>query len=182
MKICLIIPPSPFLLDERVFVQLGILKIASALEQQNYAVDMVDLSGVENYTDVLTDYVKRKDSSTVFGITGDIDPTDPVKDIPVGGLIYVKTKPEICEKRVVIRNRKGETITLSYLQNCHKYHENWLNNEDLPVLTLNGNNDFINCLPTEWLKTIETFITSLTPRIIPIVDDDWKAAIEAVYC
>ena len=69
MKICLIIPPSPFLLDERVFVQLGILKIASALEQQNYTVDMIDLSGVENYTDVLTDYVKRKDSSTIFGIT-----------------------------------------------------------------------------------------------------------------
>ena len=69
MKICLIIPPSPFLLDERVFVQLGILKIASALEQQNYAVDMVDLSGVENYTDVLTDYVKREGSASIFGIT-----------------------------------------------------------------------------------------------------------------
>tara|TARA_A100001515_G_scaffold145022_1_gene151357 strand:- start:1733 stop:3256 length:1524 start_codon:yes stop_codon:yes gene_type:complete len=69
MKICLIIPPSPFLLDERVFVQLGILKIASALEQQNYSVDMVDLSGVENYTDVLTDYVKRKGSASIFGIT-----------------------------------------------------------------------------------------------------------------
>ena len=24
MRVCLIIPPSPFLLDERVFVQLGI--------------------------------------------------------------------------------------------------------------------------------------------------------------
>ena len=69
MKICLIIPPSPFLLDERVFVQLGILKIASALEQQNYSVDMVDLSGVENYTDVLPDYVKRKGSASIFGIT-----------------------------------------------------------------------------------------------------------------
>ncbi len=34
MRICLIIPPSPFLLDERVFVQLGILKIASVLEQK----------------------------------------------------------------------------------------------------------------------------------------------------
>ena len=29
-----------------------------------------------------------------------------VKDIPVGGLIYVKTEPKICEKRVIIRNRK----------------------------------------------------------------------------
>jgi len=69
IKICLIIPPSPFLLDERVFVQLGILKIASVLEQQHYAVDMIDLSGVENYTDVLTDYIKKKDRADVFGIT-----------------------------------------------------------------------------------------------------------------
>lgn len=59
MRVCLIIPPSPFLLDERVFVQLGILKIASVLEQHNYTVDMIDLSGVENYTDVLKDYAKR---------------------------------------------------------------------------------------------------------------------------
>ena len=69
MRVCLIIPPSPFLLDERVFVQLGILKIASALEEQNYTVDMIDLSGVENYTDGLTDYAKRKDRADVFGIT-----------------------------------------------------------------------------------------------------------------
>ena len=105
-----------------------------------------------------------------------------VKDIPVGGLIYVKTKPEICEKRVIIRNRKGETIPLSYLQNCHKYHENWLTNEDLPVLTLNGNNDFIDCLPPDWLKSIESFVNHLSPRIIPMPDEDWKNVIETVYC
>jgi len=105
-----------------------------------------------------------------------------VKDIPVGGLIYVKTKPEICEKRVIIRNRKGETIPLSYLQNCHKYHENWLNNEDLPVLTLDGNNDFIDSLPPSWLKSITTFVNCLSPRIIPMPDDTWKDVIESVYC
>ena len=69
MRVCLIIPPSPFLLDERVFVQLGILKIASVLEQHDYTVDMIDLSGVENYTDVLTDYAKRKDRADIFGVT-----------------------------------------------------------------------------------------------------------------
>ena len=83
---------------------------------------------------------------------------------------------------LLLRNRKGETIPLSYLQNCHKYHEDWLNNEDLPVLTLDGNNDFIDCLPPEWLKTIETFVKTLTPRLICIPDNDWKATIEAVYC
>ena len=105
-----------------------------------------------------------------------------VKDIPVGGLIYVKTKPEICEKRVIIRNRKGETIPLSYLQNCHKYHEDWLNNEDLPVLTLNGNDDFIERLPPNWLKLIEVFINNLSPRIIEVPEVDIKDVIESVYC
>jgi len=105
-----------------------------------------------------------------------------VKDIPVGGLIYVKTKPEICEKRVIIRNRKGETIPLTYLQNCHKYHENWLNNEDLPILTLDGNNDFIDCLPPDWLKIIEVFINNLSPRIIEVPEVNIKNVIESVYC
>jgi anaerobic magnesium-protoporphyrin IX monomethyl ester cyclase len=69
MKICLIIPPSPFLLDERVFMQLGILKIAAVLENENYKVDVIDLSGVENYLTVLEDYFKMQDHATVVGIT-----------------------------------------------------------------------------------------------------------------
>ena len=31
-NICLVTPPSPFLLDERVFMHIGILKVASSLE------------------------------------------------------------------------------------------------------------------------------------------------------
>jgi anaerobic magnesium-protoporphyrin IX monomethyl ester cyclase len=69
MKICLIIPPSPFLLDERVFMQLGILKIAAVLERNNYKVDVVDLSGVENYLTVLEDYFKMQDHAKIVGIT-----------------------------------------------------------------------------------------------------------------
>ena len=42
--ICLIIPPSPFLLDERVFASLGILKLAAVLEP-HYRVSVLDLSG-----------------------------------------------------------------------------------------------------------------------------------------
>ena len=85
-----------------------------------------------------------------------------VKDIPISGIIYVKTNPEICEKRVIKRNRKGETIPLSYLQNCHTYHENWLNNENTPILTLNGNQEFINDIPKGWLNTIKIFIKNLS--------------------
>lgn len=68
-RICLIIPPSPFLLDERVFMHIGILKIAAMLELMDYQVDMLDLSGIENYLDVVNDYLSIKDNAKIFGIT-----------------------------------------------------------------------------------------------------------------
>jgi len=43
MAVCLIIPPSIFLLDERVFMTLGILKVAAVLEQRGIEVQMLDL-------------------------------------------------------------------------------------------------------------------------------------------
>ena len=105
-----------------------------------------------------------------------------VKDIPISGIIYVKTNPKICEKRVIKRNRKGETIPLEYLQNCHNYHENWLNNESLPVLKLDGNNDFIDKLPDTWLETINIFVNSLSPRIVEVPVPEVMDMINAVYC
>jgi anaerobic magnesium-protoporphyrin IX monomethyl ester cyclase len=46
--VCLIIPPSAFLLDERVFVSLGILKVAAVLEQAGHDVEVLDCSGIVN--------------------------------------------------------------------------------------------------------------------------------------
>ena len=66
--ICLITPPSPFLLDERVFMHIGILKVASSLEQRGYKVDFLDLSGIDNYLDVLKDYCTTHDTPT-YGVT-----------------------------------------------------------------------------------------------------------------
>ena len=66
-KICLITPPSPFLLDERVFVHLGILRVASSLEHQGYPVDFIDLSGITNYLDVIASYDHPQ--CTTFGLT-----------------------------------------------------------------------------------------------------------------
>lgn len=66
--ICLIIPPSVFLLDERVFVSLGILKIAAVLEAKCYKVDVLDLSGISNYVDALSDYLMVS-KIEVIGIT-----------------------------------------------------------------------------------------------------------------
>lgn len=66
--ICLIIPPSIFLLDERVFLTLGILRVAACLEQQGYAVEMLDLSGIENYEQAAADHASTSKAVT-FGIT-----------------------------------------------------------------------------------------------------------------
>ena len=56
MKIHLIMPPSPFLLDEKVFMSLGVLKIAAVLEPY-YDVNVIDLSGDKDYINTIKQYV-----------------------------------------------------------------------------------------------------------------------------
>ena len=52
-RVTLITPPSVFLLDERVFPSLGVLKIAAMLERSGAVVEHLDLCGVENFLDAL---------------------------------------------------------------------------------------------------------------------------------
>lgn len=68
-KVCLISTPSPFLLDERVFPFLGILKVASAWREQGADVDFLDLSGLENYEEVVKEYLSSVDEVEFIGIT-----------------------------------------------------------------------------------------------------------------
>lgn len=67
-SVCLINPPSPFLLDERVFPSLGLLKVAASLESASVPVHILDLSGVENFLEVLENYLDST-SSLHFGLT-----------------------------------------------------------------------------------------------------------------
>jgi radical SAM superfamily enzyme YgiQ (UPF0313 family) len=61
MNISLIIPPSPFLLDEKVVVNLGILKVGAMLKKQGHIVNVIDLSGNTNYRcDVIVNINKFK--------------------------------------------------------------------------------------------------------------------------
>ncbi len=64
----MVIPPSAFLLDERVFLTLGILKVAAVLEQAGHPVEMIDCSGVTNYLDAVERHV-RDTSSQVVALT-----------------------------------------------------------------------------------------------------------------
>lgn len=66
--ICLIVPPSVFLLDERVFMSLGILKVASVLEKAGRVVEVLDLSGIQNYEEVVRLHVASS-SAQIYGIT-----------------------------------------------------------------------------------------------------------------
>ena len=60
------------------------------------------------------------------------------------GIIYLRTDPKISFERLKKRSRSEEsTIPLEYIQNVHKYHNEWLLNEkDIPVLILDVNADF----------------------------------------
>jgi radical SAM superfamily enzyme YgiQ (UPF0313 family) len=66
--VCLIVAPSGFLLDERVFMSLGILRVAAVLEANGRAVEVLDLSGIENYEEVVQLHAMGS-SAEHFGIT-----------------------------------------------------------------------------------------------------------------
>lgn len=66
--VCLITPPSAFLLDERVFLTLGILRVAACLERNGYAVEMVDASGIANFEEAVRDHAMATEA-VAFGIT-----------------------------------------------------------------------------------------------------------------
>lgn len=63
-----IIPPSGFLLDERVFPTLGVLKVAAVLEEAGADVDVLDLSGVADPYGALAAHLEAQ-GSDVYGLT-----------------------------------------------------------------------------------------------------------------
>jgi deoxyadenosine/deoxycytidine kinase len=82
-----------------------------------------------------------------------------IEDFPLHGIIYVNTEPTKCLERVHKRNRQGESLTLEYLEKCHCYHQVWLNNNNkLPTLTLDGNQDKNNNEYQDWINKIIAFI------------------------
>ena len=72
MTVCLVIPPSPFLLDERVFMSLGVLRLAAVFEQAKAGrVEVLDLSGVSNFLDAVAAHASQQPHGEppVYGIT-----------------------------------------------------------------------------------------------------------------
>jgi len=68
-RVCFINPPSPFLLDERVFPSLGLLMVATLVKTiGHYLVSVLDLSGVVNYGEAVEDFLRTEHPYAV-GIT-----------------------------------------------------------------------------------------------------------------
>lgn len=55
-------------MDERVFVSLGILRVAACLEQAGHVVEMVDLSGIENFEETIRAHAANT-KANIFGLT-----------------------------------------------------------------------------------------------------------------
>lgn len=64
--------------------------------------------------------------------------------------LYLRCEPEISLQRVLKRGRKGESIPLEYLEECHIYHDEWLS-EDSLIFDANVEEDKTE----EWMKKIE---------------------------
>lgn len=67
-----------------------------------------------------------------------------VDDLKIASTIYVKTDPNICLQRINIRHRDGEeSIPLTYLESCDKYHETMLYHlKKETILHINGNIEY----------------------------------------
>ena len=86
------------------------------------------------------------------------------KDFAINYSIYVNTEPQNCYERIHKRAREGEeVIPLSYLTDCHNYHEKFLDKDTgikTKKLVLDGNVDIFKNekIVEEWLEKINKFI------------------------
>jgi radical SAM superfamily enzyme YgiQ (UPF0313 family) len=94
-RVTLVVPPSIFLLDERVFMSLGILRVAAVLERAGIAVEMLDLSGVANFEGATEAYA-RSTASRVVCLTA----TTP--QMPAAVKIVEKVRGVLPEVRFVL--------------------------------------------------------------------------------
>lgn len=88
-----------------------------------------------------------------------------VNEYPVDNVIYIKTSPKKCHERINKRARVGEgVIPLQYLEECHMYHENFLDKTvgiKANQLLLNGNVDIFQNTDVlnGWIRQIDAFIS-----------------------
>ncbi len=81
------------------------------------------------------------------------------KKYPVRGIIYVSTSSTTSSERIKIRNRNGEeNIGLDYLDALDRQHKKWVENTNIPVLTLSTE---VGVPVEKNIEEIQTFIEKL---------------------
>lgn len=100
----IIIPPSPFLADERALPSLGPLRVASELRKNGNYVEVLDLSGVRNYEDITAEYAQTKGIKN-FGITA----TTP--QLPAAAKIRDRLIESVIEPNIILG---GPHVTLTH--------------------------------------------------------------------
>jgi deoxyadenosine/deoxycytidine kinase len=88
------------------------------------------------------------------------------KDFPIDCVVYVSTEPQKCYERVHKRARVGEEIIpLAYLEECHKYHGEFLTDKfsEETKLVLDGNVDIFENekIVENWLEQITELISNI---------------------
>ena len=88
------------------------------------------------------------------------------KTCPVDLIIYLRTSPETCLRRVRERNRNEEaSLTLDHLKDLHKLHEDWLMDRKFPVpadvIEIDANRDTLQIMEqvTNMLKNTSLFLS-----------------------
>ncbi len=89
-------------------------------------------------------------------------------EFPVHKIVYVKTSPENCHRRITKRSRDGEdNIPINYLKSCSLYHDNMLDKNLIDCvcedqLVLDGNIDIYENKEqvNNWIEHIKTFINN----------------------
>src|SRR6266404_8285853 len=126
IKVCFIIPSSPFLADERVFPFLAGSKLGAVLKDNKNPVDLVDLAGYSNPNEIIEDYIKSNDTN-VFCLTA----TTP--QIPSAIELRNKIK-ELRPDAKVILGGPHATLTHGALQKDLKDNRNGRGTEDFKQL------------------------------------------------
>jgi len=82
------------------------------------------------------------------------------KDFPTVEYIYLKTTPITAFQRIKQRSRKGENISLDYINSCHKYHEEWFNQSNFMPVIFDGNINITTDVQiiNDWINAFEQII------------------------
>lgn len=75
-----------------------------------------------------------------------------INDLPRHHMLYLRTSPEVAQRRVQGRDRKGEEIPLSYLETCNAYHERWLEGPQVEIV--DADVEKTDALYRKWMQLI----------------------------